>query len=166
MMRMRMRRLSEVVEEEPVRGALLPVDSVGVRGTPQALRQCHYVLLAPFTLLPHLGSGWVSVRVLRLPLLVKAGEAEACLRLCLHRRRLQLRIAPWSRRDRPSSRIWRMLSTRWIRWVLLPFLENAIFLRYILHDLRVSSSRTKLLERRMDWLTRVQAMVPVGGRPP
>ena len=55
---------------------------------------------------------------------------------------------------------------RWIRWVLLPFLENATFLRYILHNLRVSSSRTKLIERRMDCLTRVQAKVPVGGRPP
>ena len=59
-----------MVEEELVREALLPVDSVGARGTPQALRQCHYVLLVPFNLLLLLGSGWVLVRMPRLALLV------------------------------------------------------------------------------------------------
>ena len=51
-------------------------------------------------------------------------------------------------------------------WVRLLFQENAVFLLYTLHNPMVSLSRSTLLERRMDCLTRVQAMVPVGGRPP
>ena len=165
--RTRTGRTRGVAEEGLARGALLPVVRVGARGTPQALWYFRYILLLFLpSLLRFMGSGWVPGRMLRAVLLVQVRGAEVGLRLYLHRRRLQLRIAPWSQRDRPSSRIWRRSSTRWIRWVLLPFLENAIFLRCILHDLRVLSSRTKLLERRMDCLTRVQAMVPVGGRPP
>ena len=59
-----------MVEEELARGALRPVDRVGARGTPQALRHFRYVLLFPFSLLQFMGSGWVSVRMLRLALLV------------------------------------------------------------------------------------------------
>ena len=169
--RTRTGRTRRVAEEEFVRGALLPVSRAGARGTPQALWFFRYIpVLFLLRILRFMDSGWVSGRALRPVLLVQVRGAEVGLRRCLCRRRLQLRIVPWSRRDRPSRRSWRRILggslMRWIRWVLLPFLENAIFLRCILHDLRVLSSRTKLLERRMDCLTRVQAMVPVGGRPP
>ena len=44
--------------------------------------------------------------------------------------------------------------------------ENAVFLLCTLRRPMVSLLRSTLRKRRMDCLTRVQPMVPVGGRPP
>ena len=164
-MRTRMRRLNEVVEEELARGALPPVDRVGARGTPQALRHFRYIMLFPFSLLQLMGSGWVSVRVFRLALLVRRRGAEVGLRRCLRRWRPYLRLAPWLPQDQIGRRSWRTLWTRTL-WGRPSLRENAVFLLCTLRRPMVSLLRSTLHKRRMDCLTWVQPMVPVGGRPP